>query len=128
MNGACTGSRWSSLVGGVILIAVGAIFLAGELRIADFHRVIREWWPMIFVLIGAPMLFDPERRGGGLTMIAIGAWMQVSTMELFGLDWSSSWPVLLILIGGAMILNAIIDALSPRREPREKGAPNVPQE
>lgn len=125
MNDACGGTRWSTLAGGIVLIAVGAVFLMDTLELADFGNLLRDGWPLIPVVIGIPMLFDRERRGGGITLIAVGAWMFVSNRGMFGLDWSSSWPVVLILVGGGMILNALIDAVVPRE--RREEDPHAPQ-
>ncbi len=130
MNDAGNGSRWSTLAGGVILILGGALFLAQTLDLVHYGGLVglvRDYWPMLFVAFGITKLFDRESRGGGLTMIAIGIWLQISNLGLFGLDWSDSWPVLLVLLGAGMILHAIIDAVSPRNEPGEGGGPHAPQ-
>lgn len=122
-----SGPRWSSLVGGIILIVFGGLFLVDTLDLADFGSAIRDYWPLIIVAVGVPKLFDRERRGGGIWLIAVGIWLQISNLGLFGLDWSSSWPVLLILVGAGMILHAIVDAASRGREQGEGGGPHVPQ-
>lgn len=122
-----SGPRWSSLVGGIILIVFGGLFLVDTLDLADFRSAIRDYWPLIIVAVGVPKLFDRERRGGGIWLIAVGIWLQISNLGLFGLDWSSSWPILLILVGAGMILHAIVDAASGEREQGEGGGPHVPQ-
>lgn len=93
--------RSGSVVGGTILIAVGTIFLLDKLLIAD----IWQYWPLILVAIGVANLFDREKRGWGFTLIAVGAWLLISTLRLFGLSYGNSWPILLILIGTAIILD-----------------------
>jgi hypothetical protein len=115
VNDERNGARWSSLAGGVILIGVGALFLAETLDLADFGSWFHDYWPMFIVAVGIPKLFDRERRGGGIWLIAVGIWLQISNLGLFGLDWSSSWPILLILAGAGMVLHAILDAAAPKR-------------
>jgi hypothetical protein len=110
----------------VILIVVGALFLAETLDLADFGNWFNDYWPMLIVAVGVPKLFDRERRGGGIWLIAVGIWMQISNLELFGLDWSSSWPILLILVGAGMVLQAIIDGAT-RKRGSEGGDPHAPQ-
>ncbi|HEU5162481.1 MAG TPA: DUF5668 domain-containing protein [Thermoanaerobaculia bacterium] len=126
MNDARNGSRWSTLAWGLILIVVGGLFLAEELEVADFSHLIRDYWPLLLIVFGIVKLFARESRGGGLTMIAVGSWLQVANLGLFGFDWSS-WPLLLILIGVGIILHAILDAAIPRREESEGGGPHAPQ-
>ena len=126
MNDARNGSRWSTLAGGVILILVGGLFLAEELDVADFGDLIRAYWPALLILFGIAKLFGRDSRGGGLTLIAVGSWLFIANLGLFGFDWSS-WPLLLILIGVAIILHAIVDAAVPRREESEGGGPHAPQ-
>ena len=126
MSFACNRSRSSNLAGGLILIAAGGLFLAEELEVADFNFLIRDYWPSFLILFGVAKLFERDGRGGGLTMIAVGSWLQIANLGLFGLDWSS-WPLLLILMGVAIILQAIVDAASPRREPGESGGSHGPE-
>jgi uncharacterized integral membrane protein len=126
MSDAGNDSRWSTLAGGLILIAVGVLFLADTLELANFRHLVRDYWPAAIVLFGITKLFARESRGGGLTMIAVGSWLQIANLELFGFDWSS-WPLLLIMMGVAIILHAIMDAASPRRDQREEGGPHAPQ-
>ena len=40
----------------------------------------------------------------GFIMLAVGTWFLANTLDLFGLSYDSSWPLLLILIGLAMTI------------------------
>ncbi len=111
--------RTGSLVGGLILIALGIGFLLDQLDIAEFSGIVRRYWPMILVLIGLPKLFRRESVWSGLWLIAIGTWLQIADLHLFGLTYRTSWPLLLIALGAGIILRAIIEAAPPeeRHEP-----------
>ncbi|HEY0591204.1 MAG TPA: DUF5668 domain-containing protein [Thermoanaerobaculia bacterium] len=126
MNDAGNGSRWATLAGGLILIGVGSLFLADTLDLVHFRHLVRDYWPAALILFGITKLFGRDSRGGGFTMIAVGSWLQIANLGLFGFDWSS-WPLLLILMGVAIILHAIIDAASPPREESAGGGPHAPQ-
>lgn len=108
-----------TLFTGFVLVAVGTLFLLDRLRIADFGDVIRAWWPMIIVLVGLPKLFRRATMWSGLWLVAIGAWLQVTHLHLFGMTFSTSWPLLLIALGAGMTLRAVIDASPAKEEPRE---------
>ncbi len=54
---------------GLILVAIGAIFLADNMRWIefDFSEFIGTWWPVVLVVIGGWMIFErvrPERPEG----------------------------------------------------------------
>jgi hypothetical protein len=102
-----------ALVTGLILIAVGITFLVG-----DFGDMVRMWWPMIIVLVGVPRLFSARTVWSGFWLIAIGAWLQLVRLHLFGLTFLSSGPLVLIVIGAGIALRALFDVgREERREP-----------
>jgi hypothetical protein len=105
---------------GAILLVLGLAMLltpAENLRL-DTGRLIG---PFMMIAIGTTMLLGgrgcaahrpadeatgPRRRGarrerstGGLWLIGIGCWLLVSQTGLFGLGFSTSWPLLLIAMG-----------------------------
>jgi hypothetical protein len=96
----------ATLVTGLILIIAG-----GFLLVADFHGMIRVWWPMILVLIGIPKLFRRGTVWSGLWLIAIGAWLQLVRLHLFDLTFRNSWPLLLIVFGAGIALRAVFDVI-----------------
>ncbi len=96
----------ATLVSGLVLIVVGSIFL-----LADFHGLVRVWWPMILVLIGVPKLFRRDTLWSGLWLVTIGAWCQAVRLNLFDLTFGNSWPLLLIVFGAGIALRAVVDAV-----------------
>jgi hypothetical protein len=93
-----------SLFTGLVLIAAGIAFLTG-----DFGHVIRDWWPMLIVLVGVPKLFRLRTLWAGLWLISIGTWLQFVRLHLFDLTYRNSWPLLLIVIGAGIALKAVFD-------------------
>ncbi len=106
-----------ALFTGLILIAVGILFLLDRLDVANFGFIAHHYWPLIVVAFGVRHLLR-GRTWNGLWFIVIGSWLQVSVLRLFGLTFGSSWPLLLIAYGAGMILRAMIDS-ARRREPTE---------
>jgi hypothetical protein len=104
-----------ALATGILMIAVGTLFMLDRLDIADFGDTIRSYWPLIVVAVGATRLVKGE-VWGGVWLIVVGAWLQMAHMHIFGLTFSSSWPLLIIAVGAGMILRTLIES-SRRREP-----------
>lgn len=102
-----------ALVSGLMMIALGTLFLFDRMGIADFGSLVRYWWPMFLIFLGVSKLFRRETVWSGLWLIAIGAWFEAVQLHLFGLSWRSSWPLLLIVFGAGMVIRALIDA-APR--------------
>jgi cell wall-active antibiotic response 4TMS protein YvqF len=111
---------------GGILLAMGIAMMLDTTGAIDI-RMGRLIGPLFLILLGASMMFDKSalvagrrmrdddgrvrmrlrRRGGqrsGLWLIGIGAWMMVSQMHLFGLNYGNSWPLVIILAGVMMMI------------------------
>jgi len=88
-------------IAGLLLIALGALFLAGTLGAIDVGLLIRRWWPLVLILVGAErLLLAPHHRTGGLTLVGIGAALLVFSLGVLPWDWIGRlWPVLLIGFG-----------------------------
>ena len=52
-----------NVVGAVVLIVIGSVFLLDNLGLADISlgRLIRTWWPAILIVVGISLLFRPHR-------------------------------------------------------------------
>jgi hypothetical protein len=111
-----------SFFNGLLLIGIGTLFLFDRLHIADFGDLFRMYWPVIIILIGASYLFRRDCLWIGFYLIGAGSWLQVEHLNLFGLTWSNSWPLLLIVLGGGITLRAMFDtsAPAPKEEQRER--------
>ena len=100
----------SRLWGGLILIALGVLFLLDEFRIYDVGYFFSRWWPSLLIFFGVMQLLGGRARSwaGPLSMIVVGLIFQAMKLRLFGwLDWSNLWPVLLIGVGIALLLDRL---------------------
>ena len=107
----------STVTTGLILIGAGVVLL-----VSDFHDLVRVWWPMILVAIGAPRLFRRDTLWSGLWLIAIGVWFQSVRLHLFDLTFRNSWPLLLIVFGAGIALRAVFDAMSTEAKEERNGS------
>jgi hypothetical protein len=77
------------LLVGLWIIALGAIFLAGNLGWIDARHVLRHFWPFIFILAGTGMLAQPHnrrRQRWAWVLIGIGECMFADKIRWIGLS------------------------------------------
>ena len=111
----------ATLVGGLILITVGVLFLLDRFDVTDVGHLLRWYWPLIIVCVGLPKLFRRHTFWSGLWLVTAGAWMQIAQLRLFGLTFRTSWPLLLIALGAGIIAKSLFEAISlPDKEGRHE--------
>jgi predicted membrane protein len=97
----------SQLLVGLGIIAVGVIFLAQTLGIADFGSL-AVWIPSLFILLGIWILLSSRftNWGGALILILFGTVAQLAALDV--LSWNDIWklwPLALIIIGLSIVLD-----------------------
>ena len=110
-----------TLAGGMVLIVLGVLFLLDRLRIAGFGELIRNYWPMILVIIGATKTWKRETFWGGLWLVTLGTWLQLVTLHQFGLTYRNSWPLILIALGAGIIVRTVVETASRSGGERHDG-------
>ena len=90
------------LVAGIVLIALGVLFLLDRAYVIRFARVFEVWWPSLLILWGVVNLATSRCRRwtGALVLITLGVIFQGETLHLaYWWEMERLWPVLLIAIG-----------------------------
>jgi hypothetical protein len=110
---AARGSNSTPWIGGIILIALGVIFLLQNVR--GFY--LNNWWAL-FILIPALGSFadawNAYRQQGRVSRRARGAFISgcvfslVTATFLFNWRWDVVLPVLLIVWGVSLLLNSLL--------------------
>lgn len=95
------------LIPGVILIVVGALFLFERFDLISMRQVWR-FWPLFIIWLGLSQLIHPGRGRRSIFLLLIGIWLQISTLELWGLDFGESWPLAIIAVGASFVFDALI--------------------
>ena len=92
---------------GVVLMVVGALFLLDR---ADLMSMPQLWqfWPLFSIWIGLVQLIKPDGGRRSIFLLLIGIWLQISTLELFGLDFSDSWPLAIIAVGASFVFDSLL--------------------
>jgi len=101
--------RGGQVLIGLALMLLGVAFLFDQMDWWNVH-LSRHFWPFFLLFFGvARMLAGPRRtrRGrvvrSGMWMIYIGMWGLISEYRVFGLDYDTSWPLLIVAAGLNMV-------------------------
>lgn len=97
------------LVLGATLMALGALLTLDRLRFVTL-RPIWRLWPLTLVGLGLSKFLQPQDARpsqGGLWLIIVGAWLLINNFGVLGLSFGTSWPLLLIGFGAALVLQAV---------------------
>ncbi len=113
------------LVPGLIMMAVGLVFLLDRFDVISVRQIWR-YWPMVVIAIGLGHLVRPGGGRPSIFLLLIGVWLQISTLELWGLDFSDSWPLLIIFIGASFVFDAMIGGGGSGGHGRGGNAPHGP--
>lgn len=98
-------SKSHQLIWGVVILAMGLVFLLDNLYILE-ARYIMRFWPVILVVFGILKVMQspghaPAIFGWGL--IAVGTLMTLHRLDIIFFRFRDWWPLILILVGAAMM-------------------------
>ncbi len=97
------------LIIGLAIILIGVLALLANLGF-DTDIGIWDYWPVILILIGLTLIFQPaEYRNAftGLIFIIIGFLFLLDNFYIIDFGFNLLWPVLIILIGMAIIRHGV---------------------
>lgn len=102
---------------GIVLVALGGLFLLDQAGRLDAGGVIGNWWPLIIIALGAGQLIEQRRAAlGPSIVVGVGVLLLLGELELLPRDvWRYVWPVLLILVGLALVFRRAGQALPAGR-------------
>jgi hypothetical protein len=97
------------LVFGLFVLALGLVFTVDSLGLAEARPLLR-WWPLLLVGLGLVKLAEPDRPAslvfGGLLVLFGGA-LVLDNLDLIDFDWGVAFPLALVLVGGAIVWQAL---------------------
>lgn len=118
MNTETSYAARKQIMWGLVLIAVGLIFLLDRMDIMDM-RSLWHYWPLLLVAAGINQTIGyPSARefSNGLWTVFIGLWLFAVFEGFLGLTFRNSWPLFLLMWGLQMVLAPVIG----RRFPQSK--------
>lgn len=120
-----TSSRNSSgrIFWGLLLIALGVLFLLDRMGRLDFSDLFSRFWPLILIFAGLWHIVSSRFRDltGGLVLIIIGGLFQLSELDILERGaWNYIWPLLIIFLG-IWVLSGVVRRRTPALPPGVKG-------
>ncbi|OGD22495.1 MAG: hypothetical protein A2Y70_01845 [Candidatus Aminicenantes bacterium RBG_13_64_14] len=95
---------------GLIIIAVGVIFLLGNMGKVSTHNIFSTYWPVILIVIGLWQLISSGYRDifPGLLLIALGVIFLLQRLGRLPHNvWVYVWPTVIIFVGLWLILGPV---------------------
>jgi len=121
----------SQVVFGLMVIAMGVLFLLDNLGILEFRRGL-AFWPLVFIIAGVVKMVDTGSRNGyvvGLVLVMVGATLMANRMGFIYVSFNTVWPLLLIGLGGLVLYRAATGrrarSLSLKDEPASDGVVDI---
>jgi len=104
------------LAAGVIFLAIGVIFLLGNMGFLDVREVF-AFWPVILIVFGVVRIVESREDYGqtaGIFWVVVGLLFLLGSFGIIRLAFSELWPVLLIGVGALMLWRAVLIWRRPR--------------
>ncbi len=110
------------IVAGFLLLINGIVGLPYEFTNIFFT------WQMLLIVIGIYNLFSPQHKTSGIILIAIGSVFLVNRLGIFYFNvWTVFWPIILIIIGVAVILKHNRKPVAGKFGPYNDNEPEGPE-
>ena len=112
---------------GILIIGIGALLLLGNLQILEIGNVWR-FWPVLLLVAGVNMMFR-SRFGpgleGGVVLTVLGGAFLLRTLGYLDWRFRHLWPLLLILLGLAVVVTSFRRTTPPRSGKQSSASPEV---
>lgn len=99
----------SQVLMGLLVIAIGLLFLLDNLDIIEIHDAL-AFWPLVFIFAGVAKLLDTSTPNGylvGLAGIGVGTVMVLNRLGIIDFSWRMAWPLALIGAGAFVVYRAM---------------------
>ena len=92
----------SRLATGLVLVALGGLFLAHNLNLVDVGPLGR-FWPVLLIILGIARMVS--RPCSGAWLLAVGVVMLLHTLDVLRLH--ESWPLFIVAAGLAILVRGV---------------------
>ena len=102
----------SSIIWGIILVAVGVIYALNSLGVTDINIFFKGWWTLFIIIPCTVSLFTDrylENVAGNLCGIAIGVFLLLCARGIlqYSMIWKLLLPAFIVIVGLKMLFGGI---------------------
>lgn len=94
---------------GIVLVAVGVIFMLHNL---DYVHIGNLWrhWPLGLIAVGVGKIIDPKSdHTSGVVEILAGTVFYAINFKLFGLTYRNAWPLVIVFVGLSIVAKSFAE-------------------
>lgn len=121
------GRRISRIVGGLMLLTLGAVFLLQNFGVLHAGRV-GDYWPLLLVWVGLSRMIGGTRGrhhfASGVVILALGVAFQLDRLGIVWIHARDFWPLLLVVAGVALVAESVMGRARP--QPDSFAGPSSP--
>lgn len=97
-----------TIIIGLLLVAIGGLFLLDNWQILEIHFSVENWWPVILIVIGLSQWIGSRSffHFPGWFMVMLGVIFLCANHHWLGINWENFWklwPLMLIFLGISVI-------------------------
>ncbi|MCP5045674.1 MAG: hypothetical protein GY940_00775 [bacterium] len=101
----------TGLLPGLLIIAVGLIFLLERINLGEYGIYVRfrDYWPLLITIVGVWMLIQPRHSRQpvfGTALALIGVLFFANNLGYINFWFGDLWPIIIILVGIMVIKNS----------------------
>ena len=98
-----------SVILGIILIAIGAVFALNALNITDIDIFFDGWWTLFIIVPCTIGLFTEREKTGNIIGVAIGVFLLLCCQDIlsFSMFWKLLVPAIIVIVGLKMVLTGL---------------------
>jgi hypothetical protein len=101
--------RVSRIVGGLLLLLVGGLFLLENFGVLHASHRLTDFWPLFLVWAGLARMFGHGGRhlASGVVILLVGVAFQLDQLGAVWLRSRDFWPLLLVAAGVALVTESL---------------------
>ena len=91
---------------GLVILAIGVLYLLQSFDVLDAGRTIDRWWPVMIIALGVLQFVTAARSVvGPLVVTAAGVLLLLASTDVLKDNaWSYVWPLVLVCAGASILL------------------------
>ena len=99
----------SSILWGIVLVAVGLIFALNAFNVTDIDLFFDGWWTLFIIVPCTVGLFTEREKSGNIFGIVIGVLLLLACQDIldFSMVWKLMIPVVIVFVGLKLVLSGI---------------------